>query len=63
MSRGRYAIPAGSIYVFKRPLERNWWEFPDEWFPEARMKDGEPRSLLKKVGCGLCLPIEIQGVN
>lgn len=55
LSRGRYAVPAGSVYVFKHPLELSWWEFPDEWFP----KEGFP---LKHLGCGLCLPIQIQGV-
>ncbi|NEP61919.1 MAG: CRISPR-associated protein [Symploca sp. SIO2G7] len=66
LSRGRYAVPVGTVYVFKQPLNKTWWEFPDEWFPEARTLDKEQlspkKSLLKKVGCGLCLPIEIQGV-
>jgi CRISPR-associated protein Cmr3 len=55
LSRGRYAVPAGSVYVLKEPLNDNWWNFPTEWFPE--------KGLLKKFGCGLCLPIEIQGVE
>ena len=55
LSRGRYAVPAGSVYVFKHPLERTWWDFPEEWFP----KEGFP---LWHLGCGLCLPIDIQGV-
>jgi CRISPR-associated protein Cmr3 len=55
LSRGRYAVPAGSVYVFKQPLNRTWWDFPDEWFP----KEGFP---LKHLGCGLCLPIDIQGL-
>ncbi len=55
LSRGRYAVPSGSVYVFKHPLDLTWWEFPDEWFP----KEGFP---LKHLGCGLCLPIDIQGV-
>lgn len=55
LSRGRYAVPAGSVYVFKDPLEMSWWDFPDEWFPQ----EGFP---LKHLGCGLCLPIDIQGV-
>ncbi|MDB9510889.1 type III-B CRISPR module-associated Cmr3 family protein [Kamptonema animale CS-326] len=56
LSRGRYAVPAGSVYVFKHPLNLTWWDFPDEWFP----KEGFP---LKHLGCGLCLPIDIQGVE
>jgi len=55
LSRGRYAVPAGSVYVFKHPLNQTWWDFPDEWFP----KEGFP---LKHLGCGLCLPIDIQGL-
>uniref|UniRef100_B8HYU2 CRISPR-associated protein n=1 Tax=Cyanothece sp. (strain PCC 7425 / ATCC 29141) TaxID=395961 RepID=B8HYU2_CYAP4 len=55
LSRGRYAVPAGSVYVFREPLGMTWWEFPDEWFP----KEGFP---LKHLGCGLCLPINLQGV-
>jgi CRISPR-associated protein Cmr3 len=55
MGRGRYAVPAGSVYVFKKPLDKTWWEFPEEWFP----KEGFP---LKHLGCGLCLPVDIQGV-
>jgi CRISPR-associated protein Cmr3 len=67
LGRGRYAVPAGSVYVFKRPLNRTWWEFPDDWFPEVREKVKEEwqknKSLFKKIGCGLCLPIKIQGVS
>ena len=55
LSRGRYALPAGSVYVFREPLNLTWWDFPDEWFP----KEGFP---LKHLGCGLCLPVEIQGI-
>lgn len=55
LGRGRYAVPAGTVYVFKQPLDKTWWEFPEDWFP----KEGLP---LKHLGCGLCLPIEIDGV-
>lgn len=55
LSRGRYAVPAGSVYVFREPLNMTWWDFPDEWFP----KEGFP---LKHLGCGLCLPVDIQGI-
>lgn len=55
LSRGRYAVPPGSVYVFKHPLNLTWWDFPDEWFP----KEGFP---LKHLGCGLCLPIDIKGL-
>ena len=55
LGRGRYAVPAGTVYVLKQPLEKTWWEFPDEWFP----KEGFP---LKHLGCGLCLPVEVQSL-
>jgi CRISPR-associated protein Cmr3 len=55
LSRGRYAVPAGSVYVFREPLGMSWWDFPEDWFP----KEGFP---LKHLGCGLCLPINLQGV-
>jgi len=54
LSRGRYAVPVGSVYVFREPLNMTWWDFPEEWFP----KEGFP---LKHLGCGLCLPVNIQG--
>lgn len=56
MGRGRYAVPAGSVYVFDQPLDKTWWEFPEEWFPKEGFS-------LKQVGCNLCLPIEIDGVD
>ena len=76
LSRGRYAVPAGSVYVFKERLDLNWWHFPDHWFPDARsaekaklpdkkgLDEKEPLfSLLKNMGCGLCLPVKIEGVD
>lgn len=54
LSRGRYAVPVGTVYVFKQPLNKRWWDFPDDWFPD--------KGLLKKMGTGLCLPIKLQGV-
>ncbi len=55
LGRGRYAVPVGSVYVFKHSLDKTWWEFPSEWFPQ--------KGLLKKMGGGLCLPVEITGVE
>jgi CRISPR-associated protein Cmr3 len=56
MGRGRYAVPAGTVYLLREPLNKTWWEFPEHWFPKEGFS-------LKRVGCGLCLPIEIQGVE
>ncbi|XGV86610.1 MAG: type III-B CRISPR module-associated Cmr3 family protein [Limnothrix sp. BL-A-16] len=55
LGRGRYAVPSGSVYVFREPLNMTWWDFPEEWFPKEGFS-------LKQLGCGLCLPVEIQGV-
>lgn len=51
LSRGRYAVPAGSVYVRKTPLDLPWHEWDEEWFP----KEG-PR--LNRWGCGLSLPLK-----
>ena len=62
---GRYAVPAGTVYVLKNPLEEQyntWWKFPPEWFPDSdNKKPTDQRPLpLKHLGCGLCLPITIK---
>lgn len=56
LSRGRYAVPPGTVYVFKEAIGQSWWDWPEEWFP----KEGFP---LKHLGCNLSLPVEIQGAN
>ena len=55
LGRGRYAVPAGSVYVLEQPLNQPWWDWDEEWFPKEGFS-------LKRVGCGLCLPIDIKGV-
>lgn len=55
LSRGHYAVPSGSVYVLREPLNKTWWDFPKDWFPE--------KGLLQKFGCGLCLPVHIEGVD
>ncbi|MDB9512834.1 CRISPR-associated protein [Kamptonema animale CS-326] len=55
LGRGRYAVPAGSVYVLESPLNKCWWEWPKEWFPQ--------KGFLKHVGGGLCLPISIPGLT
>lgn len=56
LGRGRYAVPAGSVYVLDEPINKPWWEWDEKWFPDEGYS-------LKKVGCGLCLPVKIEGVN
>ncbi len=55
LSRGRYAVPAGSVCVLERPIDKPWCEWPKEWFPQ--------NGFLKHVGGGLCLPVEIRGLT
>lgn len=50
LSRGRYAVPAGSVYVLKQPLEKPWQDWDLSWFPQEGVS-------LKRWGCGLALPM------
>lgn len=52
LGRGRYSVPAGSVYVLDQPIDKTWWEWNEKWFPNEGFS-------LKKMGCGLCLPIDI----
>lgn len=56
LGRGRYAVPSGSVYVLSESLNKPWWEWPEDWFPNEGFS-------LKRVGCGLCLPLSIEGVE
>ncbi len=49
LSRGRYAVPAGSVYVLDHTLPA-WQDWHLNWFP----KEGPS---LKRWGCGLALPL------
>jgi CRISPR-associated protein Cmr3 len=51
LSRGRYAVPAGSVYVLQEPLQKSWQQWEENWFP----KEGPS---LKRWGCGLALPLK-----
>ncbi|BAU12539.1 hypothetical protein LEP3755_30690 [Leptolyngbya sp. NIES-3755] len=51
LSRGRYAVPAGTVYVLQEPLKASWQDWSIDWFP----KEGPS---LKRWGCGLALPLE-----
>jgi CRISPR-associated protein Cmr3 len=54
LGRGRYAVPAGSVYVLKKPLNQIWWNWQPELFPKEGFS-------LQNLGCGLALPLKIQG--
>ncbi|MCS7293698.1 MAG: type III-B CRISPR module-associated Cmr3 family protein [Gloeomargarita sp. SKYBB_i_bin120] len=51
LSRGRYAVPAGSVYVLGEALPP-WQAWPDEWFPQEGYS-------FKRWGCGLALPLSV----
>jgi CRISPR-associated protein Cmr3 len=51
LSRGRYAVPAGSVYFLQEPIDQPWQEWDEDWFP----KEGPS---LKCWGCGLALPLK-----
>ncbi len=50
LSRGRYAVPAGTVYILKDSIDKSWQEWDESWFP----KEGPS---LKRWGCGLALPL------
>jgi CRISPR-associated protein Cmr3 len=53
LSRGRYAVPAGTVYVLKKSLDQPWQDWEESWFP----KEGPS---LKRWGCGLALPLSLK---
>ncbi|MBE9209694.1 CRISPR-associated protein Cmr3 [Nostoc sp. LEGE 06077] len=50
LSRGRYAVPPGSVYVLKKPLKQPWYKWSELWFPTEAYN-------FKRWGCGLALPL------
>jgi CRISPR-associated protein Cmr3 len=50
LSRGRYAVPAGSIYVLEKEIKQPWQDWDVNWFPQEGPS-------LKRWGCGLALPL------
>lgn len=53
LSRGRYAVPSGSVYVLNQALPEKystWCQWPKHWFPQEGPS-------LKRWGCGLALPL------
>lgn len=56
LSRGRYAVPAGSVYVLKQSLNKSWQDWDSNWFPKEGVS-------LKRWGCGLALPLPDAGAS
>jgi CRISPR-associated protein Cmr3 len=50
LSRGRYAVPAGTVYILEIPLSKPWLNWDENWFPYEGYS-------LKRWGCGLALPV------
>lgn len=50
LSRGRYSVPPGTVYILENPLNQPWLAWDEDWFP----KEGPS---LKRWGCGLALPL------
>ena len=50
LSRGRYAVPAGTVYVLDKPMDLTWHEWDEDWFPREGYS-------YKRWGCGLALPL------
>lgn len=65
LGRGRYAVPAGSVYVLDEPLNKAWWDWDEAWFPKEGIVEndgtnkGDGPLTTKHFGSGLCLPIDI----
>ena len=56
LSRGRYAVPAGTVYVLDKPFaanENTWQKWSDDWFPYEAYS-------FKRWGCGLALPVDFE---
>jgi CRISPR-associated protein Cmr3 len=56
ISRGRYAVPPGTVYIFHHSIDKPWSEWSEEYFPKEGFS-------LKQLGCNLCLPLDIAGVE
>lgn len=66
LSRGRYAVPAGTVYVLDKAID-SWQNWPESWFPKDRREKEDPNTqeeitkllTLKSWGCGLALPLRV----
>ncbi|OLP16753.1 hypothetical protein BST81_18815 [Leptolyngbya sp. 'hensonii'] len=53
LSRGRYAVPAGTVYVMRGP-QPPWHQWTSHWTTDLFPKEGPH---LNRWGCGLALPL------
>lgn len=52
LSRGRYTVPAGSVYVLQNSINQPWHDWSEAWFPFEAYS-------FKRWGCGLALPLSV----
>jgi len=54
LSRGRYAVPPGTVYVLQHPVPSwyEWGEGEEQWFPTEGYS-------FKRWGCSLALPLSV----
>lgn len=50
LSRGRYAVPPGTVYIMKEEIKKTWHQLEDDLFPKEGL-------FLNKWGSGLALPL------
>lgn len=50
LARGRYAVPAGTVYVLETEIPHPWFNWDKSWFPDEGYS-------YKRWGCGLALPM------
>ncbi|MGB2924602.1 MAG: CRISPR-associated protein [Limnothrix sp.] len=55
LQRGRYGVPAGSVYVLPKNLEQPWRHWSKDWFPTSGYS-------LKQVGYSVALPLTIKHI-
>jgi CRISPR-associated protein Cmr3 len=50
LSRGRYAVPAGTVYHLKQGIDKPWYDWDESWFPQEGYS-------FNRWGSGLALPL------
>jgi CRISPR-associated protein Cmr3 len=50
LARGRYAVPAGTVYVLETGISEPWFNWDESWFPCEGYS-------YRRWGCGLALPL------
>lgn len=56
LSRGRYAVPAGTLYILEKGISEPWFKWDEAWFPHEGYS-------FQRWGCGLALPLTTAPAN